>query len=597
MASAPHAPARPALPLPAPRWVARGPGETGSTGAGGAPAAPDPDDIAALGRELSLPEPICRLLALRGFARPEDARRFLRPRLDQLRDPFGLTGMPEALARIEAALERRERILVHGDYDVDGICSAALLTRVLRKLGAEAEAFVPHRVSDGYDLGPAGIRRAAELGASLIVTADCGTVAHDAVAAAAAAGIDVVVTDHHTPEATLPAAVAIVNPSRPDCGYGEPLCGAGVAFKLCQALAERRGLEKEWLWWQLDLVGLATIADLVPLTGENRVLARYGLKVLRASRNAGVRALVKSAGLAGRPELFARHVSHMLGPRLNATGRLGDAFEGVRLLLSDDDAEAARLAEGMESNNRERQSIDREMLGQALTLLEASYDPERDWVVVLAAEGWHPGVIGIVASRIVERVNRPTVLIALNGAPQARGSARSIPGFHLYEALAACSGLLVRFGGHKYAAGLDIVPERIDALRAALNDYAHRTLAPEALVPEIEIDLELSLGQADAELHRLLRHFGPFGAGNPAPVLAVRGARVLGRPRVVGDGHLKLELGQGGARLPAIGFRMGERLPLLATVDHVDVAFQLQENEWNGRTELQARLVDVRRAR
>ncbi len=597
MASAPHAPARPALALPAPRWVARGPGEAERGEAPLAAAAPDPADLDLLHRELSLPEPICRLLALRGLSTPDAARRFLRPRLDQLRDPFGLAGMAEAVARVERALDRRERILVHGDYDVDGVCSAALLARVLRRLGAEVDAFVPHRVTDGYDLGPAGLRRAAELGASLIVTADCGTAAHDAVAAAAAAGIDVIVTDHHTPEATLPPAVAVVNPRRRDCGYGEPLCGAGVAFKLCQALGERRGLEKEWLWWQLDLVGLATIADLVPLTGENRVLARYGLKVIKDSRNAGVRALVRSAGLTGRKELVAGHVSHILGPRLNAAGRLGDAFDGVRLLLSDDDREAGRLADGMESSNRARQSLDREMLAQALALLETSYDPERDWAIVLAREEWHPGVIGIVASRIVERVNRPTVLIALNGAPHARGSARSIRGFHLYEALAECSGLLVRFGGHKYAAGLDIAPERIDELRAALNAYAHRVLSPRDLVPQVEIDLELSLSQADAELHRLLRHFGPFGAGNPSPVLAVRAARVLGRPRVVGEGHLKLELTQGGARLPAIGFRMGERLAQLAGVDHVDVAFQLQENDWNGRTELQARLVDVRRAR
>ncbi|HEX9109668.1 MAG TPA: DHHA1 domain-containing protein, partial [Longimicrobiales bacterium] len=374
-------------------------------------------------------------------------------------------------------------------------------------------------------------------------------------------------------------------------------CGTGVAFKLCQALAERRGLEKDWLWYQLDLVALATVADLVPLRGENRVLVRYGLKVIRESRNAGVRALLRSAGLAERAELAAGHVSHMLGPRINAAGRLGDAFEGVRLLLSDDDAEAAPLAEGMESQNRERQALDREMLQQALALLEESYDPERDWAIVLAAEGWHPGVIGIVASRIVERVNRPTVLIALNGGPHARGSARSIHGFHLHEALAACSGLLVRFGGHKYAAGLDIVPEHIDALRDALNAEAHARLTARDLVPELEIDLELPLAQVDAELHRFLRHFGPFGAGNPSPVLAVRGARVLGRPRVVGDGHLKLELSQGVARLPAIGFRMGERLPQLAGAGHVDAAFQLQQNEWNGRTELQARLLDVRRAR
>lgn len=588
MPSAPHAPATPALASPAPRWLHRGK-ELGP---------PNPAAVSALVVELSLPEPICRLLVMRGCADAETARRFLRPRLEQLHDPYALAGMREAVARILLALDRHEKILVHGDYDVDGVCSTALYTRVLRQLGADVEAFVPHRVTDGYDLGRAGLARAAEVGATLILTGDCGIVAHDAVAAAAAAGIDVVVTDHHTPDPALPPALAVVNPHRADCTYPEKtLCGAGVAFKVCQALAQERGLDKTWLWYQLDLVALATVADLVPLTGENRVLVRYGLKVLRDSRNPGVRALVRAAGLEEQGELAAGHVSHILGPRINAAGRLGDAAEGVSLLLCEDETEAARLAQGMETSNRERQSVDRDILAQALARLEREYDPERDYVVVLAGEGWHPGVIGIVASRVVERVHRPTVLIALNGGPHARGSARSIRPFHLFDAIAECSGMLVRFGGHKYAAGLDIAPERIEEFRAALNEVAHRTLTPKDLVPEVEVDLDLALADANAELLRFLRHFGPFGAGNPSPVLAVRGARVVGKPKLVGDGHIKVELAQSGARLTAIGFRMADRLPRIAGCDLVDVAFQLQENTWNGRTELQARLVDVRKAR
>ena len=583
MSPAPHAPASPALATPAPRWLHRGDIDAAA--------------VETLVRELTLSGPACRLLALRGYTDPESARRFLRPRLDQLHDPYALAGMRQAVERIARALDNHEKILVHGDYDVDGICSAVLCTRVLRRLGGDVEAFVPHRVADGYDLGRAGIERALELGATLIVTADCGIVAHDAVAAAASAGIDVVITDHHTPDVTLPAAVAVVNPHRADCRYPETtLCGAGVAFKLCQALAELRGLEKEWLWYQLDLVALATVADLVPLTGENRVLVRYGLKVLRDSRNAGVRALLRSAGLQDQEELGAGHISHILGPRINAVGRLGDAADGVRLLLCDDEVEAARMAQGMETNNRERQSVDREILAQALEQLEREFDPERDWAVVLAGEGWHPGVIGIVASRVVERVHRPTVLIALNGGPHARGSARSIRGFHLYDALASCAGLLVRFGGHKFAAGLDIAPERIPELRAALNEVAHRVLTPEDLVPQLELDLEIGLAEANVELLRLLRHFAPFGSGNPSPVLAVRGARILGRPRLVGEDHIKLELEQAGARLTAIGFRMRDRLPRITGCERLDVAFQLQENHWNGRSELQARLVDVRGA-
>ena len=559
------------------------------------------DLVHSLARTLQLPEPLCRLLAARGLGDAEEAKRFLRPRLDQLHDPFGLAGMEAAVARIDAALRRGEAILVHGDYDVDGIAATALYTRVLRSLGRRVEPFVPHRLADGYDLGPAGVGEAKRIGASLILTGDCGIVAHGAVAEAARHGIDVVVTDHHTPGETLPAAVAVVNPNRPDCVYPDKsLAGTGVAFKVCQALYRARGLDPEALWYHLDLVALATIADLVPLTGENRVLARYGLKLLGETRNPGLRALMRRSGLTaeGMGALSAGQVSHVLAPRINAVGRMGEASWGVRLLLTDDEAEAESIAERLETENRNRQALDRKMLDEALALLERDYDPARDYAVVLAREGWHPGVIGIVASRVVERIHRPTVLIALEpGGGPSRGSARSIRGFHLYHALRACADHLERFGGHRSAAGMEIRPERIEAFRADFNARAREALTPEDLAPEVEIDLELPLHRADEELYRLLRHFGPFGVGNPSPVLAARGVRVAGSPRVVGDGHLKLELSQEGARLGAIGFRMADRLKEIDRArGAIDVAFQLQENHWNGRVELQARLIDLRAA-
>ncbi|MBX6363694.1 MAG: single-stranded-DNA-specific exonuclease RecJ [Gemmatimonadetes bacterium] len=573
----------PVLTPPRRRWIQRA-------------AVGDDAAVAELAGELRLPEPVCRLLVQRGHTDAEAAKHFLRPKLEHLHDPFLLAGMDAAVERVERAIDRGETILVHGDYDVDGVCAAALYTRVLRRLGGRAEAFVPHRLTDGYDLSRAGIRRAVELGASLILTADCGIVAHAAVAEAAAAGIDVVVTDHHTPGATLPAAVAVVNPSRADCGYPEAtLCGAGVAFKLCQALAARRRVPMEELWYELDLVAIATIADLVPLTGENRTLARIGLKVLRATQKPGLRALLRTAGLDGYEELTAGHVSHVLGPRINAAGRLGEAFDGVRLLLAASEAEAEPLARGMEAANRERQAVDQRTLDEALEMLEADYDAERDYAVVLAREGWHPGVIGIVASRVVERIHRPTVLIA-QGAGHARGSARSIRGFHLYDALRACAEHLERFGGHRYAAGLDIDPARIPAFRRALNERARAVLTAADLIPEVAIDLELRLADATHELHRFLRYLGPFGTGNPAPVFAARAVGLAGRPRVVGKDHLKLRLVQDGAELEAIGFRMADRLAALDAARALDVAFQLQENHWNGRVELQARLVDVRPA-
>lgn len=565
------------------RWAARGAAELDRTA------------VDRLRQSLNLPEPLCRLLVLRGHADDAAARRFLRPRIDQLRDAGSLAGIAGAVERIELAISRRETILVHGDYDVDGICATALYTRVLRMLGGSPVPFVPRRLVDGYDLGEAGVRAAAEAGASLILTGDCGIVAHDAVLAASRAGIDVVVTDHHTPGPALPEAIAVLNPHRSDCGYPEKgLCGTGVAFKLCQALVAARGLPAETLWPYLDLVAMATIADLMPLTGENRVLSRYGLRVLAETTNPGLRALIRVAGLEDPKEISAGQVGHVLAPRLNAVGRMDEAIWGVRLLLSETDAEATAIAQRLEEHNRERQATDRRTLDEALALLERSYDPDRDYGLVLAAEGWHPGVIGIVASRVVEQVNRPTILIAIDGdTGRCRGSGRSIRGFHLYEALRESQHLLERYGGHRAAAGLDILPERIDEFRAAFNAHARRVLTPEDLVGTIDVDLEVRITDLTADFWRYLKHFGPFGMGNPSPVLVLRGARAASC-RIVGEQHLKLQIADATGTLPAIGFRMGDRFDDVRSASSIDVAFQLQQNEWNGGVELQAKLLDVR---
>ncbi|MGH7554024.1 MAG: single-stranded-DNA-specific exonuclease RecJ, partial [Longimicrobiales bacterium] len=363
-------------------------------------------DLATLEKSLRLPGPLCRLLALRGYPIADDAKSFLKPRLEGLHDPFRLAGMDGAVARLERAIRSGETIVVHGDYDVDGICGATLYTRLLRRMDARVVAFVPNRLRDGYDLTRAGVRAAADAGAGVILTADCGTVAHEAIAAAGSAGIDVIVTDHHTPGPELPAAYAVVNPNRPDCTYPDKgLAGAGVAFKLCQALARARGVDAAELWYFLDLVAVATIADLAPLTGENRIFARFGLQVLQQTRNRGLHALARSAKIDGSEPIAAGQVSHVLAPRINAVGRMGDAMRGVRLLLADDDAEATRLATEMERENDTRRAVDRDTLAQALAMLERDYDPSRDYGIVLAARGWHPGVIGIVASRVVEHVH------------------------------------------------------------------------------------------------------------------------------------------------------------------------------------------------
>jgi single-stranded-DNA-specific exonuclease len=565
------------------RWVAR--------------AEPNPEVAETLARELALPAALCRLLALRGFTQTDRAKRYLKPRLDELHDPFLLAGMDAAVKRLQRAITDGEKILVHGDYDVDGICSATLFTRVLRSLGATVEAFVPHRLKDGYDLSQAGVRAAAEFGATLILTGDCGIVAHEAIQAARDLGIDVIVTDHHTPGEQLPDCAAVINPNRSDCHYPDKgLAGVGVAFKLCQALAKVYGKPDDALWYYLDLVAVATIADLAPLTGENRALTRFGLKVLRESKNPGLTALLQTAGLNEFPVLAAGQVSHVLAPRINAVGRMSAAATGVKLLLEEDPVNALAIAQTLEDENRTRQEVDRATLQQALDMLEGDYDPERNRVIVLAAEGWHPGVIGIVASRVVELLHRPTILIALEeGGARGRGSARSIPGFHLYNALHSCAHHLDRFGGHKYAAGMDIRAENIPLLRADLEAYAAEVLTPDDLVPELCYDLEVTIGEANADLLRLMRHLGPHGVGNPSPVFVARNVTVAGYPKIVGDNHLKLNLSQDGAMLPAIGFRMAN---CLNDVDvarcNIDVAFQLQVDRFNGREYIQAKLLDLR---
>lgn len=565
------------------RWLPRHPNQA------------DPAAVAALSRSLRLPPTLCALLVLRGHADDDAARRFLRPPLE-LHDPLGLAGMDEAVQRLARAARAGERVLVHGDYDVDGMCAAALLTRVLRRVGARAAAFVPHRSRDGYDLGPAGLEAARRAGASLVVTADCGVLAHDAVRAIRAEGLDVVVTDHHAPGDTLPAALAVVNPNRADCRYPDKgLCGTGVAYKLCDALLRRLGADASELRWHLDLVALATVADLMPLVGENRVFVHYGLKVLRQTRSPGLAALLEVAGLGdGRP-LVAGHLSHVLGPRLNAIGRLDDAGLGVRLLLTDDAREAGDLARRLEEANLRRKRVDREMLDQALEALASSFEPGRDRAVVLSGGDWHPGVIGIVASRVVERIHRPTFLLSVDPKTgRARGSGRSIPGFDLVAALRECAPLLDRFGGHRMAAGLDIPEERIGEFRAALNRVATERINEEALTPVTSYDLDLPLRLADADLQRFFRHAGPFGIGNPTPAFLARGVSLEGPPRIVGRDHLRLRLVQDGARLAAIGFRMADRAEALARASALDIVYQLHEDEYRGRRRIQAKLVDVR---
>ncbi len=558
--------------------------------------APAAEVVHSLEAGLGLPRVLCGVLAARGVDDPASAKAFLRPLLSTLHSPEDLTDLPIAVARIKEAIEREEVIFIHGDYDVDGMAGSALLTRWIRRLGGDAEPFVPHRLQDGYDLGPRGVEAAVRRGASLLVTVDCGILAHDAVSAARDSGLDVIVTDHHAPGDTLPEAQAVLNPNRIDCAYpNKGLCGAGVAFKLCQGLASAFSLPEEDLHPFLDLVAMATVADLVPLTGENRTLVRYGLKALARTENLGLGRLMEEVGLEAE-KVSAGTVGFVLAPRLNAVGRLGDPSLGLRLLITTDPEEARSLAREADALNRERQEMDRATLEQAMANLAGEYDPAEDFGVVLAAEGWHPGVVGIVASRVVERLHRPTILFAMHGE-KGRGSARSIPGFHLLDAVRAAGGHLERFGGHRQAAGMEIRRENLGTFRDAFLEAAKNALMGEDLRPRLGVDLEVRLEDLTQELHDLLTYLGPHGMGNPRPVFLARNVEMVGPARVVGSNHLKLRIAQGSAVLEAIGFNLSDRIdPGTLGRGPIDVVFQLQENEFRGITTLQARLKDLRRS-
>ncbi|HEX6965890.1 MAG TPA: single-stranded-DNA-specific exonuclease RecJ [Gemmatimonadaceae bacterium] len=557
------------------------------------PDPPPPAAVETLAGELHLPASVCRLLCQRGYHQPEDAKRYLRPRLEQLHDPAALTDVDRAVDRLVRAIRGGELIMVHGDYDVDGICSTTILVRSIRALGGRVLPFIPRRLEDGYDLSAAGVHAAIQARAAVLVTCDCGTTARDAVRDACAAGIDVIISDHHLPTGALPECLAVLNPKRPGCDYPDKdLVAAGVAFKIALALARALGERDEPIFEMLDLVALATVADVAPLRGENRVLVRYGLKRLAVTTNPGLRALIRASGLDGKP-LTAGRVGFILAPRLNAVGRLGHALRGVELLTTDSEHEANSIARELEELNRQRQELDRTTLERAWRLLDR-VDLDETYGIVLAEEGWHAGVIGIVASRLVEQICRPVVLVALQNG-EGKGSGRSIPAFDLHAALSDCRDLLVRFGGHRSAAGVTVRAEHVPALAQRFDAVARERLTTADLVPEIRVDLELSLDEATADLETLLRHFEPFGVGNPSPMLVARGVRLAAQPRTVGNGHLKLRLMDGGTELDAIGWGMGGLASALDTKVALDVAFRLERDEWNGVQRLQARLADIRR--
>ncbi len=545
-----------------------------------------------LAERLSVPPVVARLLVARGYGEEEDAKRFLRPRLEHLHDPSLMTGLDVAVSRLAAAIAAREPILVHGDYDVDGMCSSTILVRTLRSLGGVAHPFIPHRMTDGYDLGDAGVKAAVAVGAKVVVTCDCGTSAHRAVEALQSQGIEVIITDHHLPSVDPPRCLAVLNPRVPGNTYPDKdLCAAGVVFKLAIGLLRAHGQSANLAMHMLDLVALATVADVAPLRGENRILVRYGLRLLQETSNVGLRALLMSSGLEEKV-ITAGRVGFILAPRLNAVGRLDRALRGVELLMSEETGHALTIARDLEELNKARQDLDRDMLVEARGQVERQVAEGR-FGIVLASEGWHPGVIGIVASRIVEEFNRPTMLVALQDGV-GKGSGRSISAFDLHGGLTACRDLLVRYGGHRAAAGITIDPAQVDAFARQFDRVARERLTPEDLVPEVRVDLEVRVEDVTLDFERLLRHFEPYGIGNPAPTLVSRRVRLAAPPKVLADRGVRLRFDAPEGGLTAIWWGNPERAADLKMGSVCDIAYRLELDTYFNEPRLCARIVDLR---
>jgi len=552
---------------------------------------PEPDYVLgqSMSEALGCPQVIAQVLLNRGINTVEQALSFLNPSLNCLHDPFLMDDMSVAVDRLKEAVERKEKILIFGDYDVDGIAGTALLVHELSALGCQTYYYIPNRLVEGYGLNKQQVLKAHEEGVGLIITVDNGVSSHDEVELASSLGLDVLICDHHEPEGKLPRALAVLNPKRSDSSYPfRDLAGVGVAFKLATALLGR-------LPENLDFTALGTIADIVPLVDENRILAKAGLEMINTCGDIrpGLAELCRVSGLQGR-QVNAGNVSFQLAPRLNAAGRLGVGQLGMQLLLTTSQPLAQRIARKLDEENRNRQAIEDEILKQALAKLEQEFNPERDFSIVLSDSRWHPGVIGIVASKLVELYHRPTILIAMDGQT-GKGSARSIHRFHIYEALSKCKEHLAAFGGHRYAAGLTVESVRLDACRNAFEQICKDQLGEDDLRPTVRAEAELQLAEITGELIDGLEKLAPHGNANPMPAFASFGVSLVGKIRVVRGDHLKFAVRQAGSKtLPVIGFKMAEYEELLAEHPLIDVIYTPQLNTYQGTTSIQLSLRAVR---
>lgn len=551
------------------------------------------EQVMNLAAETKLPINIVKILMNRHIDTVEKIEQFLNPSLADLADPFSLNGMKEGIDRLTAALFNNEKVVIYGDYDVDGITATSLLYMVLNKLGAQVDYYLPNRLTEGYGLSRESIDEARDSGATLIVTVDTGITAVEEVEYARTQGLDVIITDHHEPGESLPESVAIINPKKPNCDYKSELSGVGVAFKFAQALYASLNQDEKELEEHLDLVALGTAADIVPLVGENRILTKFGIKQIARTTKPGLKSLSFVSGLMGK-DISTGQVVFILAPRINALGRLGDAAEAIRLLSTRDERVAQEIARKLDSENKRRKEIDEKTLNDATAQIDEVVDIDNDKAIVLAGEGWHQGVIGIVASRLVEKYHLPTVMISINNG-EGKGSARSIPGFHLCEALKDCEDLLIRYGGHKYAAGLSIKQENIPEFRKRFVGVSKNWLSEEDILPKLNIDLEIELTDIDDNFMDTIESFSPFGPHNMRPIFLTRNCEVAGQPYVVGKNHLKMKVRKGDAIFDVIGFGFGDMARTISSKGClVDIVYVIEYNTYNDVTRKQIRLKDIK---
>jgi single-stranded-DNA-specific exonuclease len=550
-------------------------------------------DIESLSRQADVPALIARLLLARGIDSPDKAYDFFHPRISLLHDPFLLKGMKLAVERIREAILERENIAIYGDYDVDGLTATSLLFMALRKLGASVKQYIPNRFFEGYGISIEGIKELKKWGTSLLISVDTGITAEKEVDYANSQGMDVIITDHHLPHTGYPRSLAIINPKQRDGRYPDKnLCGVGVSFKLAEALYSTMEMDVTEIYNFLDLVSIGTTADIVPLIGENRTMVQLGFQLLSRTQNPGIIAMLEQNNLLGK-RISSYDVGYKIAPMLNAVGRLGNPEKSVKLLTEYDTAQVKTLAADMFKENLRRKELDRSITEECFAMVD-TMDLSQLYFIVLASKNWHEGVVGIVASRISEKYNRPALIIALDGDGTGKGSARSIGDFHLVEALKKCEHLLVRFGGHKYAAGLTVEQENIPVLKSSLNEIAQKLLMDTELVPKICPELEIEFSEIDINLVETLKRFEPFGPGNSKPLFITSNVSMAREPRILSGAHLKARLRQGGRMFDGVFWNQVDKLGFLESrSSDLTIVYFLELNEWNNKRNIQLNIQEI----